>query len=204
MRHLRPDDFVDVLDGELASAARRHIESCEGCRHRFEALLETMAQASQAGVPEPSPLFWQHFSKNVSDAIAQDTPAHSAWIEWLRHPATGLATLAIFVTIVVSASVWRSTPRLPRDVRESAPTTTSRQLAEVAMESDGAGQQDLEEDEAWGLVRTVADDAGWDATRAAGLSPRPGSVDRMALEMTAEERRELARLLEDELKRNGA
>ena len=62
---------------------------------------------------------------------------------------------------------------------------------------------DIEQDEAWGLVRTVADEVPWDATQAAGIAPRPGSAERMALEMSAREQSELARLLETELKRPG-
>ena len=49
--------------------------------------------------------------------------------------------------------------------------------------------------------RTICD---WEDATEAGIHARPGSADRVAVEMSAAERQELARLLEDELKRTGA
>jgi hypothetical protein len=62
---------------------------------------------------------------------------------------------------------------------------------------------DADEDPAWAVVRAAADDLPWEEAHAAGLSARPDAVEGLALELTAEERLELARLLGQELKRNG-
>jgi hypothetical protein len=62
----------------------------------------------------------------------------------------------------------------------------------------------LDDDEEWALVRLVAEDLQWEEAQDAGLNPRPGSMERAALEMSPIERQELARLIEDELKGTGA
>jgi hypothetical protein len=63
---------------------------------------------------------------------------------------------------------------------------------------------DLESDEAWALVRTVADDLEWDEAVTASLAARPGWAERAALDLTLEERAELLRLLQAEARRPGA
>jgi hypothetical protein len=66
-----------------------------------------------------------------------------------------------------------------------------------------ATADDVEADGAWAVVRTAADDLAWDEVTAAGITAHPGSAERVALELTAAERAELARLLESEMKPNG-
>ena len=63
---------------------------------------------------------------------------------------------------------------------------------------------DLDEDEAWAVVRAAAEDLDADAAAAAGLAPPAGSAERLAAQLTAEEQAELIRLVETELKRSGA
>jgi hypothetical protein len=63
---------------------------------------------------------------------------------------------------------------------------------------------DADSDAAWAVVRAAADDLPWDAVHAAGLSAGPDAAEGLALEMTVEERTELARVVGEELKRNGA
>jgi hypothetical protein len=62
---------------------------------------------------------------------------------------------------------------------------------------------DLNADDAWAVVRTVADDVNWGAGDAddAGIALRPGSANSAALALTPAELTELARLLEHELTR---
>ena len=64
-------------------------------------------------------------------------------------------------------------------------------------------QDDADTDEAWAVVRTAAIDLNWDDVREAGISAHPGDVERVALELSADERVELVRLLGEDLKRNG-
>ncbi len=63
---------------------------------------------------------------------------------------------------------------------------------------------DPETDEAWALVRTVADDLPWDDATEEGLGVRPDSAERALATLTRDERSELARLLEAATKQPGA
>ncbi len=60
---------------------------------------------------------------------------------------------------------------------------------------------DIEADDAWAVVRNVADQIEWDDAHDAGISTRPDAAERMAAELSRREQSELARLLEHELKR---
>ena len=161
------------------------------------AVLERVAAEA---VPEPSPLFWDHLSTRVRDAI--DTPAPRAWRDWLARPATawatGLASIALAVGLAYSLE-----PRF----RPEAPAPVAARLASAPVPASTPPTldtgDDIEQDEAWASSGHVADQVPWDATQAAGIAPRPGSAERMALEMSAREQSELARLLETELKRPG-
>ena len=77
------------------------------------------------------------------------------------------------------------------------------QIGETEPPAPSPLERDVEADDAWALVRVVADEVGWDDAQAAGLVAAAESVERLALELNDAERIELARLLEDELKRSG-
>jgi hypothetical protein len=62
---------------------------------------------------------------------------------------------------------------------------------------------DPDTDEAWALVRTVADDLSWDDAAAEGVGVRPGSAERAMMTLTVDERSELVRLLQAETKQPG-
>ena len=57
---------------------------------------------------------------------------------------------------------------------------------------------------AWAVVRTAVEGVTWEDVHRAGIAPRPGSAERVALELNADERAELRRLLDEEIKRTGA
>ena len=200
MTHLTPEELVDLMDGTLSLSRRAHVDACDACRTAAADIGTVLERVAAEAVPEPSPLFWDHLSTRVRDAI--DTPAPRAWRDWLARPATawatGLASIALAVGLAYSLE-----PRF----RPEAPAPVAARLASAPVPASTPPTldtgDDIEQDEAWGLVRTVADEVPWDATQAAGIAPRPGSAERMALEMSAREQSELARLLETELKRPG-
>ena len=70
--HLQPDELVDLAEGTQAEASRPHLAACEACRRRLADLKAMMSAAVDVGVPEPSPLFWDHFSNRVHDAVAAE------------------------------------------------------------------------------------------------------------------------------------
>jgi hypothetical protein len=53
-------------------------------------------------------------------------------------------------------------------------------------------------------VRTAAQDFVYEDAEAAGIAPQAGAAERAVAEMSNEERAELARLLDFEMKRTGA
>jgi hypothetical protein len=62
----------------------------------------------------------------------------------------------------------------------------------------------LVDDASLGLIAVLANDPDWDAAAEAGLTTQAGAVDRAVLELSANERLELERILEAELSRSGA
>jgi hypothetical protein len=195
-RHLKDVELVELLDGMGASQHREHLERCSACRGRIDALrptLQALQRSQPNDVPEPSPLFWDHFSQRVRDAIAEaPAPRRRAWAGALAPAAAG------FVLCAAALFIWTQSrpnstvpPPQPEIARTGAPTSDSASL-------------DLEDDVEWSLVRIVAEDLEWDAAADAGLRANPGSAERVAIEMSTLERQELERLIQAEIKQTGA
>ena len=66
MTHLTSDELIDAMEGR---GEVPHLATCEHCRRELAELSSVLAEAKQLSVPEPSPLFWQHFSERVRTAI---------------------------------------------------------------------------------------------------------------------------------------
>jgi hypothetical protein len=196
MNHLTDAEFVDLLDDRLAPARRQHAENCAACHSHAVALRATLERMVLDEVPEPSPLFWKHFSARVARAVASEG-APSRLAGWLT-PALRWSMAAAVLALLIGLS-W------PIVAPPAAPPVTSRTTAPVGA-ADGPDDWlgELETDEAWAIVRAAADDLAWEDVDAAGITVRPGSADHVAMAMTAEERTELARLVEDELRRSGS
>lgn len=192
MTHFDEATLIDLLDGQGSGAQLSHLDECAGCRAELSALRATLAQAADAAAPEPSPLFWEHFSRQVNERI--DAPAASPWTAWLRGPRLALVSAAVVILAVVIGSQTVRAPQPPATV-----DLTMQVVAPVDEPAD-----DIEEDAAWAVVRTAAEDLWYDEAEAEGITVRPGSAEHAVLSLTAEERAVLARLIEDELKRSGA
>jgi hypothetical protein len=199
-RHLHDVEFIDALDGVPSATRDAHLAQCPACSRRLQSLRDAMAGLQGSGeVPEPSPFFWEHFSRHVHDAVRADATEARGFGRW--RPAR-IAALATAVLVVIAAAVM-----VVRDVIRSEmpdPAIAIRQEFPVAAEQPLQDAFDVESDSDWALVRAVADDLHWEDAPEAGIHARPGAADRVAVEMSVEERQELARLLEDELKRTGA
>ncbi len=105
-RHLSPREVVDALDGALAAARARHLETCEGCRGTLRTARETLRELNQSGaadVPEPSPLFWEHFQARVRERTeAVPLPGSSWWAwSWRALAVTAPALLAVMVVVTL-------------------------------------------------------------------------------------------------------
>lgn len=195
MTHFSQAELVDWLEGALPALRASHLDECARCREEADELRQVMEDAARIAVPEPSPLFWDHLSARVTEAVAATPPPHAAaWAQWIRRrgpvaaAAVGCLLLA-FALLRVSGSLAPTEPVLEPpalEADEAAPTLPGTAA-----------------DEAWSLVQMVADDVPLQEAQDAGLVAQPGSAERMALELSARERAELAVLLQHELKGSG-
>jgi hypothetical protein len=191
MTHLTETEIVDALDGRLDTVRGSHVERCAACRDRVEALRGALLAAREDQVPEPSPLFWEHLSGRVADAVRSGPPpARSAWL-----PGWRLAT-AVVVVAVISGIAWQAF-RAPD--RGNAPLAPVEQR--LAADPDPGAEDFLD---AWAALEVAAADLEWEEAQAIGIAYRPGSAEPLVGELTEAERAELARLIEEELKRHGA
>jgi hypothetical protein len=198
IKHLSRAEFVDLIDSSPALPAERaqHVETCAQCREETEMLRAMRALAAADAMPEPSPLFWDHFSARVAEEVRRE-PVPAGPRRWIPVPVAMWATAGTVAALLISIVVWRTTLHAPAP---QAPTQVSA-FSEVATAEPA---DDLDNDEAWAVVRAATADLVWEDAHDAGISPRPGEVENEALLLNAAERIELGRLLDEDMKRNGA
>lgn len=188
MSHLTSDEMVDAADGTLPPGRRAHLASCEACRRDAELLAGLLHEAAELPIPEPSPLFWTHFSARVREAVARERAPARGWSAWLRWPAlVPVAGLAL-VLLVLVGTLPRSGAR-PEAQAANAPEAPA--AADVALGRDN-----------WELVAEAVGPLDWDTAGAAGLAVAPGDVDAVLLDLDEDVQRELSRLLIRELERS--
>src|SRR3954454_15525134 len=110
--HLNAEELVDIAEGTRAESAAPHLAGCEPCRAQLRELRAMIATARDVDVPEPSPLFWDHLSARIGDAIASDSAQpRRSWRYWRSAlgPIEVLAVAAALIVAVVS-SVWAPAP----------------------------------------------------------------------------------------------
>ncbi len=196
--HLSPEELVDLIEGTLSAARAAHVAGCARCRRRQEEVSAALSLARAVDVPEPSPLFWEHFSARVREAVHREAVAPrrelSEW--WRRRLAVGLAAAVVAVLaigtllgrLVVGSRQADVAPTFVADTRQS----------DRAASVDTASPDQPEVD--WAIIVAMAEE----------LEPNPEDlgllVDQTTLEAAAEllspaERQALAQLIEAELKR---
>lgn len=150
----------------------------------IDALTDRVSEALD--VPEPSPLFWEHFPERVRAAVAAEAPA-PAPRAWWRRPAQAAAIAALVISVGAAGMVlrgWRVAPETPPAAAlATAPATGV----------DGA----------WSVVAASAAEAGLDGLHEAGFAPAPGDADVAFEDLTQGERAALVALLEAELRGGG-
>lgn len=180
MTHLTSDELLDAVEGLLDAERRAHLASCEECQRQLADLSGVLGEARQVSVPEPSPLFWQHFSQRVSRAI-DEAPAARGWPAWLRWQV--LLPLGAVAMIVAALAMVVPNHNATVEIASDPPT---------AAEPVG---------DSWVAFAELVGDVDLDTAAAAGMIGKPDVVDQAVLELTAEEQQELTRLLKAELQR---
>lgn len=197
--HLSDGEFADLVENTLDPERAAHVESCAVCREEAFALGAALQNLAAVDVPEPSPLFWTHFSRRVHDAVAAET---SGWLASAMHRLAPIAVAAGLVVAVFSGVLLTRAVRLgdvatPR-VAERAGRAAVAGMAESAPETIN----DAANAEVWAVLTAAAATLKFEDAHDAGMHVRPGALETAVQDLSAAERTELARLLQSELKRS--
>jgi hypothetical protein len=191
--HLQPDELVDLAEGTRAESSAPHLAECGACRHQLADLKAMMSAAADVEVPEPSPLFWDHLSLRVRNAVAAEGAPRRPFWAWTRVAIPVAAAAMAALLVAVTSNTSRVTPPLPVSLAPVAPVA----LVDLLSDPQSAG------DTALTLVAELSSDMDFDAAREAGLAPR-GSAEHAVTHLNGAELRELRRLLQEELAHSGA
>jgi len=96
-KHLSEERLLDVVEGAADGDARAHVTVCSACRRRVDEAALGLALAHEAEVPEPTPLYWEAFRRQLGRRILSE--GRTAW-RWRLVPL--LAAAAALVVIVPS------------------------------------------------------------------------------------------------------
>jgi hypothetical protein len=210
--HLAPEELIDLAEGGRAESTAPHLRSCEVCRQQIAALRAAMSAVVDAAdapgaygrpgrnvadVPEPSPLFWDHLSRRVLEAVAAEEMSgfrFAGW-RWGTALATSWRGWAIAgVAAAVAISIYATTPRTltrPSDARDGPAGAAA---ASAPLQPFGAA-----DDPSLTLFADLAEQMDSNAITEAGWSSHVGAVDEVVTSLTEDERLELQRLLNEEL-----
>ena len=195
MTHLTPEELIDAVEGrglfthhslgEGGAADRQaHLATCEHCQGQVAALSSVLAEAKLASVPEPSPLFWTHFSARVRTAIDDDVPG-GTWPSWLRWQVL----LPLGATAMIILALMLAVPK--PDLSES----------DFALQESQAPEAPQAPVDSWTMVADLVGELDLETAAEAGVLVAPGLAERAVLELTADEQQALTRLLRTELTR---
>ena len=197
--HLKDDQLVDLAEGTLAESSAPHLASCERCRRQLRDMRAVMSVAGEVDVREPSPLYWDHLSARVRDAVAIDASPRRPWADmaaWRRVLMPAWATAVASIIIIVALSPRVASP-------PSAPSAPAAVVATGAEVVEVWNDQASDDDESLVLMGSLSAGFDLDAARQAGLAAR-GSAEHAVTHMDNDELRELQRLLAQELAPSGA
>jgi len=206
--HLRDSEFTDFADGTLPTSRARHLETCAACRMKADEIRAVLRAASDVDMPEPSPLFWDHFSARVSDAVRREAPgAEDSWRARAARLMMPIAVMAVVVITVVSTMLLPRLAETPRPDSALASSHTANgsvpPSSRATVERDGTVREapiEAKDAEVWAVLTAAASDMGLDEARAAGMRAQPAAVDRAVQRLNQDELTELGRLLQCQLK----
>jgi hypothetical protein len=150
--------------------------------------------AARVEVPEPSPLFWEHLSERVREAVAVAGAPRGVWRRPSTWPPRALPAAAALAAVGLAALLASRGPARisPASAPEAVPVATASWVEPA-------------DDPSLNLVADLA--AQIDGDAASDLIPPPhagGASDDLMGELSAGERVEMRRLLQAELARPGA
>lgn len=197
MTHLSAEQLVDVAEGRGEPPMNAHAASCKDCGASVAGLRDVLALAKTDGVPEPSPLFWDHLSSRVGEAIRTEADGRgqrASWV-WRWGPASALGAAALVAAV---ALMPRDAARVGPGPAAGAPVAPA--AAALAIDADDVAPPD---DASWVLMRDLSQDVGGDEADAA-LPSGPGTADRALGHLDEAERAALVEIIREEIARTTA
>lgn len=186
-RHLSPQDMADAIEDRLEPGRQGHLDGCSVCQHKLTELREVVELAGMDGdVPEPSPLFWGHLERRVSERTASEAIPSPGWPVWVWR-SLAVVTPALIVAMVAMAVVREAGVPTEPAVVPPAGAAEARPPGFVEAVGDPAG---------WSDMLDVAAGLPVDEVQAA-VAVRAGATDVLIGELSFNERAELLRLLQE-------
>jgi hypothetical protein len=198
MSHLSPAEFVDAADRRLRPSRVAHLERCARCRAHAEDVRSALDAAQAVDVPEPSPLYWQHFAAHLRERVARESiePAWRAgsWSDLIKVRALVpiASALAVVAAVIVAGEMTRPRP-LPVPVPVTAVAAVTPADAAVVPENS----------EVWQVLTSAAGEMPMDETHEAGMGVSGSAIDGAVQRMSPDELAELGRLLQSQLRGSG-
>jgi len=201
MMHLTPDDLVDLADGTRPESSAPHLASCATCRAQLNGMRAMMSAVADVDVPEPSPLFWDHFSQRVHHAVETDPPSRlrrfgAAGYGWFGARAFQASVLVVASLVIIVLAATRT--KGPSVVY--APSVADAGPRDVW--TDGVAP-DTDTDASLILVASLTVGMDLESASEAGLA-HDDTAEHAVTHMSDSELRELQKLLKEEMARSGA
>jgi hypothetical protein len=196
--HLTADQLVDLAEGAKPESSAPHLADCAACRAQLNHLRATMSEVADVEVPEPSPLFWDHFSRRVSDAVEADArlKGSRSFLGSVVGGARAFQAGVLLVAALIIVVIVTSRTKMP-DSSKAAADTGARDVWSDAVAADADTDASLT------IVASLTAGIGLEAAGEAGLA-HDGSAEHAVTHMSDGELRELQRLLKEEMARPGA
>ena len=191
MPHLSSESLLDLAERSVPDHEwPAHLTECVTCQQQLVELRAVLNTVAAVKVPDPSPLFWEHLSNHVREAVAAEAAPRrfslNIW-HWWR---VALPAAAVVVALMAVAITFRPASG-PSGAQDQDAVRTAQASPDEALSSS--------ETVSWTLMSEIAAGVDWDTVVEAGLVPAAGDVDRALYDLSADERRELHRLLTEEL-----
>lgn len=196
--HLSAQEFVDAIEGGLTADRQRHLDVCAACQTEVETLRTIVVDLdSDADLPEPSPLFWEHFQSRVDAAVREEAmaPSRPAW--WRMLPGAGAMRTWLTAGATVAALVMAAAIYLRAPVDEGRPVDAGpvAALAETVVPDEAALVLGGAE---WEFVSGMLETLPQDDMRRV-LTPSGNAVDAAMGNLSESERKTFLRLLQAEM-----
>ena len=98
--HVSPEAMIDLAEGRGGAEERGHLEACGPCRAQVEELREGLAGLASVEVPEPSPLYWQSFRRQVGGRLEGEARPTGWGFGWWTGLAAAAAAAALAVVLL--------------------------------------------------------------------------------------------------------